>query len=215
MAYIGKIPGVTILSVNDLTDVNTDSPQAGEFLIYDSATSAYLSQAVTTDTITEGNNLYYTTVRFDSDLASATSIAAIRGYVSASGDLSYDSGTGVFSIDVETIYTTANFDSDFNIALDGAALGGTGLTYNSSTNTLSITNTGVVAGTYGSTSEIPVFSVNAQGQIDSAGVVSVAGVTGVDFDSATGFTSTSFVAPSTTGFGATSRVGFSASVTSV
>ena len=58
--------------------------------------------------------------------------------LSASGDLSYNSSTGEFSFDVESIYTQDNFDSDFNTSLDAAAIGGIGLGYNSTTNTLSI-----------------------------------------------------------------------------
>ena len=110
----------------------------------------------------------------------------IRGFFGASGDLSYDSSTGVFSFDVEQVYTKTNFDSDFNIAIDEAALGGTGLSYDSATNTLSITDTGVASGTYGSASQVPVFTVNAQGQVDSIGSVSVAGVSSTSYDSATG-----------------------------
>jgi hypothetical protein len=44
----------------------------------------------------------------------------------------------------------------------------------------------VTAGTYGSAAQVPVFTVNAQGQIDSAGSVAVAGVASFTFDSATG-----------------------------
>ena len=66
------------------------------------------------------------------------SAAEVRSHFSAQGDLSYDSTTGVFQFDVEDVYTKANFDSDFNIALDSAVLEGVGLTYNNATNTLSI-----------------------------------------------------------------------------
>ena len=187
---------------------------------------------LSTDNLAEGStNLYYTDTR-------------VRSALSAQGDLSYDSATGVFSFDVEQVYTKANFDSDFNMAIDEALLGGTGLAYDATTNTLSIdsselenyfksdireyfsadkglvynsstgnfdidsanirtlfsggtgitytpatgvydiTNTGVIADTYGSASQVPVLKINAQGQIDSAGTVTVAGVSSVVFDSA-------------------------------
>jgi hypothetical protein len=71
----------------------------------------------TTTNVAEGDNLYYLTSRFDSDFGSATSIAAVRSYLSAAGDISYDSSTGVFSIDVEDIYSFENFDSDFRTRL--------------------------------------------------------------------------------------------------
>jgi len=45
--------------------------------------------------------------------------------------------------------------------------------------------TGVAAATYGSASLVPVLSINAQGQVDSAGSVSVAGVSTFAYDSAT------------------------------
>ena len=114
------------------------------------------------------------------------SATEIRSHFSAAGDLSYDSATGQFSFDVESVYTKTNFDSDFNTALDEAALGGTGLTYNAGTNTLDITNTGVVAGEYGSATQVPIITVNAQGQIDSIGEILVAGVTDFNFDSSNG-----------------------------
>ena len=38
----------------------------------------------------------------------------------SAGDLSYNSGTGQFSIDVEDVYTKENFDSDYFFAKDSA-----------------------------------------------------------------------------------------------
>ncbi len=183
----------------------TDS--AGVVAAYD------LTGNTTNDLAEGSNNLYYTRARFDSALGDDVSTATIRSYFSsidsggdgafsydstngvftyrgpsaaevrahfsAQGDLSYDSSTGVFSFDVEQVYTQANFESDLSLAVAG----GTGITYDSSTQTISITNTGVGAGTYGSSTLIPVFTVNAQGQLDSVGEVLVAGVTGVSWDS--------------------------------
>jgi len=105
----------------------------------------------------------------------------VRGLFSASGDLTYNSGTGEFSIDVENVYTQANFESDLSLHLSAT----NGLTYDSNTHQLSIANTGVDSGTYGSSTRVPILTVNAQGQVDSAGSVLVAGVTGLTYDSAT------------------------------
>jgi len=63
----------------------------------------------TTSNLTEGTNLYYTDAR-------------VRGAVSATGDLSYNSSTGVFSV---TTYKDADVDAHLS--------GGTGVSYSSGT----------------------------------------------------------------------------------
>jgi len=76
-------------------------------------------------------------------------ITRARSSVSASGDLSYNSGTGVFSIDVETVYTADNFDSDLGTSASQSTIrgfvsatdaGGDGsFAYNSSTGVFTYT----------------------------------------------------------------------------
>ena len=110
------------------------------------------------------------------------SASEVRSHFSAQGDLSYDSTTGVFQFDVEEVYTRANFESDLGEALAG----GIGITYDSSSDTINITNTGVSAGSYGSATQVPVLNINAQGQVTSASTAAVAGIDSIGFDSASG-----------------------------
>ena len=138
----------------------------------------------------------------------------IRGRMSATtsgtgfGGLSYDQATGLITY---AKVTTADIQGNFSAATSGTGYGGlsysagaytyakvtsanirdnisggTGITYNSSTGGIALTNTAVVAGSYGSASAVPTFTVNAQGQITAAGTTAVAGVSSVSFTSATG-----------------------------
>ena len=157
---------------SDLGDANTDQLPEGSTNLYyttaraDSDFDVRLATKTTTD-IAEGNNLYYTTSRADSDFD-------VRLATKTTDNLA-EGSTNLY-------YTTARADSDAKNALTG----GTGITYTPGTGTIDITNTTVIAGTYGSATQIPVLTVNAQGQLDSAGTVDVAGVSSTSFDSATG-----------------------------
>jgi hypothetical protein len=81
----------------------------------DGTAVAFSLAANDTDDLAEGStNLYFTNAR-------------ARQAFSASGDLSYNSTTGEFSFDVESVYTKENFDSDLALALSTAAVTSTNL----------------------------------------------------------------------------------------
>jgi len=179
-----------------------------------------------TDDLTEGStNQYFTQSR-------------ARDSISVSGDLSYDSETGVisftenaaltggtgitvadgaidlddtavtagsygaagsvatFTVDAQgrltaasdtTIDITASQVSDFTsaaeTAIDGHVAGGVGLTY--TTGTLDLDDTAVTPGSYGSSTEIPTFTVDAQGRLTAAGTASISTDLDVAGDSGT------------------------------
>lgn len=126
-----------------------------------------------TDALSEGStNLYYTDTR-------------ARSAISVSGDLSYDSGTGVISFSADEV-SLSTFDTDdlaegttnlyfttgrVEDAVDGYVTGGTGLTYTSGT--LDLDDTAVTAGSYGSADEVATFTVDAQGRLTAAGSTTI------------------------------------------
>ena len=130
---------------SDLQATTTSRLPEGTNLYYttaraDSAFDASFA-AASTDSLSEGStNLYFTDARARGAISATNvsgdgsvaynnstgvlsytgpSAAETRAHFSGAGDLTYDAGTGQFSIDVETIYTKANFDSDLGLANTG------------------------------------------------------------------------------------------------
>ena len=114
------IRGVTsgAFAITNLGGVDVTGVGEGDMLVYDASQAKFLADSDT----------YLKT----------TDSAEVKAMFSASGDLTYNSSTGQFSIDVEAVYTKANFDSD----LDAATAAGS-IAFNDGTASLpSIANTG-------------------------------------------------------------------------
>jgi hypothetical protein len=105
---------------------------------------------------------------------SASSTLTVTGEATFNGGVKIGSDTLA-----EYIYDTVG----------GAVTGGTGITITNSdagnTSTVSITNTGVTAGSYGGTTAIPVLTINEQGQITSASTASITTSLGIAADTGT------------------------------
>ena len=103
--------------------------------------------------------------------------AATKAYVDAATtatNLSISGDTGSDNIDLDDSALAINGDSDILVAVTD--------------NTVTITHklSDVTAGVYGSQTEIPVLTVNANGHVDSAGVIAVATTLNTAGDAGTG-----------------------------
>ena len=98
--------------------------------------------------------------------------ANTRAQISVSGDLAYNSSTGVISF--------TNDAGDIESVTAGTGLSGGGT---SGGVTLSLANTAVTAGSYGNASTVSTFTVDAQGRLTAAGnsSISVASTAVTDF----------------------------------
>jgi len=141
---------------------------------------------IDSDAVTEGStNQYFTDAR-------------ARAAISVTGNLTYNSSTGVLGFTLPTtVASISNHDTDdltegssnlyFTSARARASLtAGTGITYSSSTGNISLTASGVTAGSYGGSTAIPIITVDTYGRITSASTAAVAGVDGVSYNTSTG-----------------------------
>jgi len=135
--------------------------------------------------ISGGTGISYTsgTIDLDNTTVSAGSYGAAGSVatftVDAQGRLTAASDTSI-SI---TASQVSDFTSAAETAIDGYVTGGTGLTYTSGT--LDLDNTTVTAGSYGSSTEIPTFTVDAQGRLTAAGTASISTDLGISGDTGT------------------------------
>jgi hypothetical protein len=203
--YLTGGTGVTVsagqISVDTATFATTsyvDSAVAGKDQLSELSGS--------TDDVSEGtSNLYFTTARVDNHLSGGTGVSYSNGQISigqdvgTSANVSFNQVTADLVGDVTgTVSDISNHDTGalaegsnlyftnarVESAVDGYVTGGVGLTYTSGT--LDLDNTAVTAGSYGSGSAIPTFTVDAQGRLTAAGEVSVSTELGVSGDTGTG-----------------------------
>lgn len=114
-----------------------------------------------TDAVTEGStNLYFTNAR-------------ARTAISATGSLLYNSSTGVFSYTAPTAISAFSNDSGYLTGNQVVSLTGDATGSGATSITVTLSNSGVSAGTYGSSTSIPQISVDSKGRLTSVTNVSV------------------------------------------
>jgi hypothetical protein len=113
---------------SDLATKTTTDLSEGTNLYYTTVRADSDFSTKTTTDLTEGTNLYYTTVRFDSDLGAKTTTDLSEGTNLYFTTARFDSDLGTktttdLAEGTNLYYTTAKHDSDFTISLAAASLG--------------------------------------------------------------------------------------------
>jgi hypothetical protein len=164
-----------------LSGFDTDDLNEGSSNLY--YTNARVENAVDSYLV-GGTGLSYNAGQFDLDNTSVT--ASSYGSASAVATFTVDSQGRLTAASDTTIDITASQVNDFTTAaetaIDGHVTGGTGLTYTNGT--IDLDDTTVTAGSYGSSTQIPTFTVDAQGRLTAASYESIS--TDLDISGDTG-----------------------------
>ena len=145
--------------------------------------------SLTTSNVAEGSNLYYTDNRVWANVGA--NIGNLNAWVSSNSANIGNINSWIPSLTTGSIAEGANLYFT-NARVRAAISNVAGISYVESTGVLTLTNTGVVAGTYGNANLIPVITVDAQGRISSVSNVQLysAGGGGATVDSVNGQTGT-------------------------
>lgn len=181
-------------------------------LLYATPGTLASTAAIITDSNSKIDQLFVDNIHFDGNTISTATANTDIILLPGSGKTVDVSGSRITSVATPTantdavnkLYVDSEIDaletsSNIDIAGDAGSIsivlasevftvaGGTGLSTSALENTLTVNldNTGVVAGTYGSATEIPVLTINAQGQITVANTAAVATTLSIAGDSGT------------------------------
>ena len=172
-SYVDAQLGST--SLTDLDDVTLATLVDANFLVYNSSTGQWNNRALTGDvTITNAGVATLATSgvtagTYGSSSAIPTFTVDAKGRITAAGTVSVATVLNVQGDDATS--------TDVNLLTDTLTIaGGVGLTSSTTSDTVTIRldNTTVTAGSYGDASNVPTFTVDAQGRITAAGTVSIA-----------------------------------------
>lgn len=168
--------GATLTNNGTLVAFAPDGPTAspGDRILVYNQTNAYENGVYTVTTVGSGSVAWVLTRATDADSYGVKDPDAL-GNGDAFFVTSGDTGAGETYI-CNTVGTITFGTTAITFAQISAAqvyTAGTGISFSPST-TINIANTGVAATTYGSASQVPVFAVNAQGQLTSVTNTSIA-----------------------------------------